>query len=189
MTQSTARNILLPAVLSYIGVIAWFAPLVIQDYPNHLARALIMADRIFQHGAEFGAAYQYHFLFTPYLLGDLILAALVALVGVGAAGALWPIFTFLSLPLSLYAWLRAGQTSPDVMVLMLLISLYLSTDTFFVMGFTEFKLSMALVFVALALMEVLRRRWSLLGYAGFLAVAVASTATSMQTSMSARSRC
>ena len=174
MTHGTARNILLLAVLSYIGVIAWFSPLVIQDYPNHLARGLIMEDLIFHHGAEFGSTYQYHFLFTPYVLGDLILAALVAVIGLSGAGAVWAIFTFLSLPLSLYAWLRARQTSADVTLLMLFISLYLSTDTFFVMGFTEFKLSVAIVFVALALMELLRRRWSLLRYVAFVAVVVAS---------------
>jgi len=174
MTHGTARSILLLAVLSYIGVIAWFSPLVIQDYPNHLARALIMADLMFQHGAEFGATYQYHFLFTPYVLGDLILAALVAVVGVSVAGALWAILTFLSLPLSLLVYLRARQTSPDVTVLMLLISLYLSTDTFFVMGFTEFKLSVAIVFAALALLELLRQRWSSMRYVAFVVVVVAS---------------
>ncbi|MBS0419053.1 MAG: hypothetical protein JSR66_15175 [Proteobacteria bacterium] len=174
MTYGTARNILLLAVLLYIGVIAWFSPLVIQDYPNHLARGLIMADLIFHHGAEFGSTYRYHFLFTPYVLGDLILAVLVAVAGVSVAGAAWVMVTFLSLPLSLYAYLRARQTSADVTLLMLLISLYLSTDTFFVMGFTEFKLSMAIVFVALALMELLRRRWSLLRYVAFVAVVVAS---------------
>jgi hypothetical protein len=42
----------------------------------------------------------------------------------------------------------------------LFISLYLSTDTFFVMGFFEFKLSIALTLVALALVELLRQQWS-----------------------------
>ena len=68
MTQGTARNVLLLAVLLYVGVIAWFSPLVIQDYPNHLARAVIMDDLIYHHGAEFGSTYQYHFLFTSYVL-------------------------------------------------------------------------------------------------------------------------
>jgi hypothetical protein len=177
MTTGTARSALLLAVLSYVGVIAWFSPLVIQDYPNHLARALILEDLIFHHGAQFGSDYQYHFLFTPYVLGELILAALTAVVGITTAGGLWVILTFLSLPLGLLAWLRARQTSPDVTVLMLLISLYLSTDTFFIMGFTEFRLSVAVVFVALALMEILRGRWSLMYYAAFIAAVIASYLT------------
>jgi len=177
MTTGTARSVLLLAVLMYVGVIAWFSPLVIQDYPNHLARALILDDLIFHRGAQFGSDYQYHFLFTPYVLGDLILAALTAVVGVTVASGLWVVLTFLSLPLSLLAWLRARQTSPDVMLLMLLISLYLSTDTFFIMGFTEFRLSVAVVFVAMALMEVLRKRWSLMLYTAFIAVVTASYLT------------
>jgi len=177
MTKRAARSVLLLAALLYVGIIAWFSPLVIQDYPNHLARALIMEDLIFHDGAQFGNAYQYHFLFIPYVLGDLILAALTALVGVTAAGGLWVILTFLSLPLGLLAWLRARETSADVTVLMLLISLYLSTDTFFIMGFTEFRLSVAVVFVALAVTEVLRKRWSLQYYAAFVAVVVVSYLT------------
>jgi hypothetical protein len=177
MTTGTARNFLLLAVLLYMAVIAWFSPLVIQDYPNHLARALIMEDLLFHHGAVFGSDYQYHFLFTPYVLGDLILAGLVAVVGLSTAGIVWAILTFLSLPLSLLAYLRARQTSPEVTVLMLLVSLYLSTDTFFIMGFTEFRLSVALVFVALALMELLRQRWSVTRYAAFVFIIIASYLT------------
>jgi len=177
MTLRTARSVLLLAVLMYVGVIAWFTPLVIQDYPNHLARALVMDDLIFHHGAQFGSTYQYHFLFTPYVLGDLMLAALTALVGISAAGGVWAILTFLSLPVSLLAYLRARETSPDVTVLMLFISLYLSTDTFFIMGFTEFRLSVAVVFVALALMELLRKRWSWAYYAAFVGVVIASYLT------------
>jgi hypothetical protein len=177
MTTGTARSALLLAVLLYVGVIAWFSPLVIQDYPNHMARALVLEDLIFHHGARFGSDYQYHFLFTPYVLGDLILAALAAVVGINVAGGLWVILTFLSLPLGLLAYLRARETSPDVTVLMLLISLYLSTDTFFIMGFTEFRLSVAVVFVALALMELLRKRWTWTYYAAFIAVVIASYLT------------
>src|SRR4051812_18899440 len=177
MSTGTARNFLLLAVLLYMAVIAWFSPLVIQDYPNHLARALIMEDLLFHHGVVFGSDYQYHFLFTPYVLGDLILAGLVAIVGLSAAGILWAILTFVSLPLSLFAYLRARETSPDVTVLMLFISLYLSTDTFFIMGFTEFRLSVAVVFVALAIMELLRKRWSWMYYAAFVGIVIASYLT------------
>lgn len=177
MTLRTARSVLLLSVLMYLGVIAWFTPLVIQDYPNHLARALILEDLIFHHGVQFGSTYQYHFLFTPYLLGDLILATLTAVLGITVAGSVWVILTFLSLPLSLLAYLRARETSPDVTVLMLFISLYLSTDTFFIMGFTEFRLSVAVVFVALALMELLRKRWSWRYYAAFVGVVIASYLT------------
>jgi hypothetical protein len=177
MTTGTARDVLLLAVLLYVAVITWFSPPGLQDYPNHLARALIMEDLIFHRGAEFGSAYQYHFLFTPYVLGDLCLAALVAVCGVSIAGTLWVILAFLSLPSGLLFYLRARQTSSDVTVLMLLISLYLSTDTFFVMGFTEFKLSIAVLFVALGLVEHLRQRWTGMRYAAFAVIVIASYLT------------
>jgi hypothetical protein len=177
MRERTARGILALAVLSYIAVLVWFSPLDVQDYPNHLARALIMEDLIFQHGAEFGQIYQFHFLFTPYVLGDLLLATVVHLFGINAAAIIWMLLTFLSLPLSLFAYLRARQTSAEVTILMLLISLYLSTDTFFIMGFTEFRLSIALVFVALALVELLRRQWSAGRYLAFAVIVVSTYLT------------
>jgi hypothetical protein len=177
MRDRAARGILALAVLSYIAVLVWFSPLDVQDYPNHLARALIMEDLIFHQGAEFGQTYQFHFLFTPYVLGDLLLATAVHLFGINAAAIIWMLLTFLSLPLSLFAYLRARQTSAEVTILMLLISLYLSTDTFFIMGFTEFRLSIALVFVALALVEILRRQWSAGSYLTFAVIVVSAYLT------------
>jgi hypothetical protein len=177
MSDRGARGILALAVLSYIAVFVWFSPLDVQDYPNHLARALVMEDLIFHDGAEFGQTYQFHFLFLPYVLGDLLLATLVHLVGFSASAIIWMLLTFLSLPLSVFAYLRARQTSTEVTILMLLISLYLSTDTFFTMGFTEFRLSIALVFVALALVEMLRRQWSAVSYLAFAVIVVSTYLT------------
>jgi hypothetical protein len=172
VTARTACGLFALAVLAYLGVFLWFSPLPLQDYPNHLARAVIMADLLFRHGAEFGQGYQFHFLLTPYLLGDLLLAALVYLSGVGVAAVIWAILTFLSAPAAVYVYLRATRASTEVTVLMLFVSLYLSTDTFFVMGFFEFRLSIALALVALALVELLRQQWSGARYGMFVALIV-----------------
>ncbi len=174
MSERAARGILALAVLAYIAVFAWFSPLDFQDFPNHLARAMIMDDLLFHHGVQFGQSFQFHFLFTSYVLGDLLLAGVVSLFGVTAAAIIWPVVTFLSLPASLFAYLRARQTSAHITVLMLLISLYLSTDTFFIKGFTEFRLSIALVLVAMALVEVLGRRWSVANFGVYALVVVAA---------------
>jgi hypothetical protein len=160
VTAGTARSLFALVVLAYIAVILWCSPLPLQDYPNHLARAFVMADLLFRHGAEFGQSYRFHFLLMPYLAGDLLLTPLVYLAGVKAAAAIWAILVFLSLPAAVYAYLRAMRASTEVTLLMLFISLYLSTDTFFMMGFFEFKLSIALTLVALALVELLRQQWS-----------------------------
>lgn len=156
----TARGLFALVVLAYITVFIWFSPLTLQDYPNHLARGYVMADLLFRHGAQFGQTYRFHFLLTPYLSGDLLLAALVYVTGANAASAIWAIVTFLSLPAAVYAYLRVTRVSTEVMLLMLFISVYLSTDTFFVKGFLEFRLSISLTLVALALVELLRRQWS-----------------------------
>ena len=174
MSERAARGILALAVLAYVAVFVWFSPLDIQDFPNHLARATVMDDLLFHHGAQFGQNFQFHFLFTPYVLGDLLLAGVVSLFGVTAAAIIWVILTFLSLPASLFAYLRARETSAHVTVLMLLISLYLSTDTFFIKGFTEFRLSIALVLVAMALVELLRRRWSVVNLGVYALVVVSA---------------
>lgn len=160
MTTGTARGLFALAVLAYLAVFVWFSPLPLQDYPNHLARAFVMSDLLFRHGAEFGQSFRFHLLLTPYLSGDLLLTPLVYLIGVKATAVTWAILTFLSLPAAAYVYLRAMRASTEVMLLMLFISLYLSTDTFFVMGFFEFKLSIALTLVVLAVVELLRQQWS-----------------------------
>jgi len=160
MTTGTARGLFALVVLAYLGVFLWFSPLLAQDYPNHLARAQILADLLFQHGAEFGQSFRFHLLWIPYVSGDLVLATLVQLAGIKAAAAIWAILVFVSLPAAVCAYLRARGTSGEITLLMLFISLYLSTDTFFVMGFFEFKLSIALTLVALAMVESLRQQWS-----------------------------
>ena len=57
---------------SYIVVLSRLSSSPFQDAPNHLARAVAMADLMFHHGARFGSTFQYHFLAVPYVVGDLI---------------------------------------------------------------------------------------------------------------------
>jgi hypothetical protein len=172
MTTGTARGLFALVVLAYIAVFVWFSPLPLQDSPNHLARAVVMSDLLFRHGADFGQSYRFHFLLTPYVAGDMLMTPLVYLIGAQAAGVIWTILTFLSLPAAVYVYLRAMRASNEVTLLMLFISLYLSTDTFFAMGFFEFKLSIALTLVALALVELLRQQWSGVRFGIFAALIV-----------------
>ncbi len=120
----------------------------------------MLADLFFQHGAQFGNDFSFRFLFTSYLGGDVLLAALVQLFGVNGAAAIWAVLTFISLPAAVYFYLRVMEARIEVVLLMLFVSLFLTSDTFFVMGFFEFKLSIALALVGLATLELLRQRWS-----------------------------
>ena len=89
MTTRAARGLFALAVLAYIAVLLWFSPLLLQDYPNHLARAQILADLLFRHGAEFGQSFRFHLLLTPYISGDLVLSSLVQVAGFKAAAGSW----------------------------------------------------------------------------------------------------
>jgi hypothetical protein len=158
---------------AYVVVLARYSPLTIQDLPNHLARGLVMADLMFHQGVMFGGSFQYHFLFVPYVLGDLALAGLVDVFGVTHAAAIWAILAFVSLPLALLVYLRALRVEPEYRALLLLLSLYLAADRFFVLGFLAFRLGIAGLLVALALVESLRRRWSTWRYLLLIVVTVA----------------
>src|SRR5579871_3287334 len=85
------------ALAAVIGVeyVVYFATLrtfPLQDFPNHLARATIMSDLLFDHGARFGAVYTLALQPVPYVLHDLLFATCVKLFGVQAGGACFVVF-------------------------------------------------------------------------------------------------
>lgn len=160
-------------IAAYVAVFARLSPfLALEDFPNHLARAVVMADLIFGHGATFGEAFEYRFLAVPYVLGDLLLTVAVQLLGVRGATALWSALIFISLPSALLFYLRAARVPARILPLTLILSVYLATDWFFVVGFFEFRLAIAATLVVLAVAQLLRRRWSLPLYILFCALVV-----------------
>lgn len=157
---------------AYAAVFSWLSLFSLQDYPNHLARAVAMADLMFHDGLRFGALFQYHFAIVPNILPDLFVAGAVELLGLREASALWIGLVVLSLPLALLFYLRGTRIPVRGQILILLLSLYLSTDGFFFQGFLTFRLAVALTLVCLALVQQLRRRWSPAIFATFCAVIV-----------------
>ncbi len=154
-------------LLAYTIVIAEFCATGLGDTPNHLARAYIMADLIFHHGAGFGAQFQFQFQAVPYVLPDLLLSVAVELLGPRIAVASWTVLTFLSVPAALLLYFRVTLGTKDTALFedegalfLLLCAVYLSTDLFFVVGFFVFNLGLACVIVILTVIELLRRRWS-----------------------------
>jgi hypothetical protein len=154
-------------VLAYGIVIVKSSAIGLGDFPNHLARAYIMADLIFGHGASFGTQFQFHFQAVPYALHDLLLAASIELFGPAIAMHLWTALAFLSIPAAMLLYFRvfserkgAALLADEGTLFLLLCALYLSTDFFFVVGFFAFNLGFACVIVALTFIELLRRRWS-----------------------------
>jgi hypothetical protein len=147
-------------VALYCVMLVLTSPVPVQDLPDHLARAAAMSDLIFHGGARFGDIYQFHLLWIPYLLGDLILMAAVALFGATGGAAFWALLVFLSFPCAALYYLRVRGIEANDRVLMLLLALYLATDWFFLMGFMSFRISVAMLIATLGLVELLRRKGS-----------------------------
>ena len=82
------RRLGLPAVaVLYALYVAYFVQLTslpLQDYPNHVARAVVLGDLIFHDGARFGEVFSFHIVAAPYLLTDLLLTVCLQLFGAKA---------------------------------------------------------------------------------------------------------
>ncbi len=177
-SRATLANIIgWPAVTlltaGYLALIARLTSFPFEDFPDHLARAKILADLIFHHGREWGGTFAFHWQPVPYLLHDLILTSLVAALGTTAGGAVFNELVLLSLPCALLYYMRVNRLAPDARPLVVLVSLYLATDWFFLVGFAAFRLGLALLIVCIALADALRVRWSKPLYGAYLAVLLA----------------
>ena len=147
-------------MLAYVCVFVWLSPLLQQDYPNHLARAVVIGDLVFHDGSQFGRDFAYHFLAVPYILGDLVLVASIELFGVKYGAALSSALTLLSLSFAVLFYMRAAKVPRDGQILVFMLSMYLATNWFFMMGFFAFSLAIAATIVCLGLVELFRQRSS-----------------------------
>ncbi len=145
-------------LVGYLFIIARSSYFWLGDFPNHLARATVMADLIFHHGAHFGRDFQYQFMFVPYVLADLALTGLVELLGPSSGAAVWECLTFLSLPCALLFLLRVYRTPTLGQLIGVLIATVLSPDWFFFAGWCAFRMGVSLTLVAVGLAVLLRRQ-------------------------------
>jgi hypothetical protein len=160
----TVAGVIAAAYAVIFGLLSAFS---LQDYPNHLARAVAISDLIFDGGARFGALFQFHYAAVSYVLGDLTLAWAVHLFGPELSTILWIALVILSLPLALLFYLRGSTVAPEGRMLVFLLSLYLSTDAFLFMGFLTFRLGVTVTLVSFALVQSLRRSWSTALFAAY----------------------
>jgi hypothetical protein len=145
---------------AYAVYIAQLTSLPFQDYPNHLVRGAVIADLLFDHGTRFGRIFDFQLIPVPYILHDLLLAGCVELFGPVVGAGVFSTLVLLSLPGALLFYMHVNHLAPQARWLVLVISLYLSTDWFFLAGFTAFRLALAMIVVSLALADALRRRRS-----------------------------
>ncbi len=155
--SNAAKAALVAGTLVAAGYLALFwmlDGLPFQDLPNHLTRTVIEIDLLVHGGSRFGHLFAFEPQFSPYLGGDALLAGLVAAFGQSAAGKLWLIAVASSLPLSLVVYLRVTRHTSSSILIAFFLSLYLTTDWFFVMGFHHYRLALAFVLLALSAWEV-----------------------------------
>src|SRR5579862_12039 len=138
-----AGSLILAAMLLLpIWMIA-FPPLL--DYPNHLARAFVLAH-LNDSQFSFAQFYRSDWGAYPYLGMDASLAVLGRIFPIETAGRVYLSLCALALPAA--AWFFLGQAQPDAEAASQW-SLLIAYNVFFLEGFLNFDLSVAVGFLAL----------------------------------------
>ena len=122
-----------------------FPPLL--DYPNHLARSFVLAH-LRDPRFLFGDFYRSDWGLYPYLGMDAVLAVLGRILPIEAAGRVYLSLCALALPGAAWFFLRETQPEDRSKALWALLIAY---NVFFLEGFLNFDLSIAVGFVALGL--------------------------------------
>src|SRR6202521_4739609 len=115
--------------------IAAFPPLL--DYPNHLARAFVLAHLNDSH-FSFQQFYRPDWGAYPYLGMDASLAVLARLFPIETAGRIYLSLCVLALPGAVWFFLRQAQPAAEAASLW---SLLIAYNVFFFEGFLNFDLS------------------------------------------------
>jgi hypothetical protein len=137
--------LILAAMLLVPIWIAAFPPLL--DYPNHLARAFVLAHLKDSH-FSFRQFYRADWGAYPYLGMDASLAVLGRLFPIETAGRAYLSLCVLALPAAAWFFLRRAQPDAEAAALWSLLIVY---NVFFLEGFLNFDLSIAVGFLALGL--------------------------------------
>ncbi len=136
----TGLLILAAMLLAPIWTVA-FPPLL--DYPNHLARAFVLAHLNDSH-FSFREFYRSDWGAYPYLGMDASLAVLGRIFPIETAGRVYLSLCALALPGAAWFFLRQAQPKSDAGCLWALLIAY---NVFFLEGFLNFDLSIAVGFV------------------------------------------
>jgi hypothetical protein len=124
---------------------AAFPPLL--DYPNHLARSFVLAH-LNDPAFTFGTFYRADWRAYPYLGMDASLAVLGRLFPIETAGRVFLSLCSLALPASAWFFLRQVNPGDDAAALW---ALLIAGNVFFLEGFLNFDLSLAVGFFAIGL--------------------------------------
>lgn len=135
-----------------------YPPLV--DFPNHLASSFVLAH-MHDPRFEFSKFYAPNWQLSPYLTMDLALVSLQKVLPVGIAGRILLTAALVAVPLA--AWVFVREANPGESYLAFWSLLLCNNKFFFLNGFINMQLSMALCFLILGLwLRYLKNsRWKL----------------------------
>jgi hypothetical protein len=169
--------IVVVVALSYAATLWSFDGLPYQDVPNHLSRAVAIADLLFHGGREYGGTFTFEWQFVPYVLGDAFHAATVELLSPSVAARTWVVLSVLALPAATWLLMREWGADAAVRALAAACALFLSADWFLRLGFLNFKYALALTLLAVAAWERLVSRPSVRRALAYGALVVAGYLT------------
>jgi hypothetical protein len=151
---SRARAALFGAVLFFLVIAAFLvAPIWVVDYPplldypNHLARSFVLAhlgDPAYRFSQYYGAEWGFY----PYLAMDVILLGLHPFLPPLVAGRMFLSLCVLGMPLASWFFLRQANPGEDHLALWGLLNAH---HIFFIYGFLNFYVSVAMCLVTLGL--------------------------------------
>ena len=170
--QAEAGIGLLVAAL-YVAFLYSLTNFPFSDLPDHLARATIIDDLVYRHGANYGQRFAFEPGFLPYVGGDYLLMQLVRGFGAETAGRLWEVATFLTLPLAVWYLVRAMALRMRAQLIAMLLSFYLASDFFYTTGMFNFRWALALTVAAYAAWLRFRGGPGVAAYGLYVALVVA----------------
>jgi len=137
-------------VAAYAGVIASMRGLPWGDLPNHLTRITIIGDLLFSPAPFFRQHYSFEWMFSPYLLWDVLAALTSRVLPVEANGLLWTLLTFFAVVAGGWYLARVRLRAAADRDVLTCFSVLLATNWCFAWGFFAFQLSIALCLFAVA---------------------------------------
>jgi hypothetical protein len=138
---------------AYAGALWALDALPYQDVPNHLARAVAIADLLFDGGREYGAFFTFEWQFVPYILGDAVHAVMAHWLPPEAAARIWVIVAYAAFPAAVWLLLREWGASLAARTAGTAAAAYLAADWFLRLGFLNFRYGLALTLLALVAWE------------------------------------
>ncbi len=117
------------------------------DYPHHLARAFLMVH-VDDPGAPWAEYYYVDWRTNPYLAMDAALVVLQQLFDIETAGRILLSLSVLAIPLGVWLFLRRANPGGEALALL---AATLSYCPFFLWGFINYQLSIAVAFLTFAL--------------------------------------